>query len=108
MSTTTTLSIPLNIIFFHQIQTTPTSSFSQFPQTVTFSRRKTVVKTACSSSQQNPQQQQKQYKKKKELNNNANETDFEAEKGYDPVGFLVKRGVSHKLFAQFLRERCVD
>lgn len=106
---TTTLSIPLNIFFFHQFQTTPTSSFSQHPQTVTFSRRKTVVKTACSSSQQNPQQQQNQHKKKKkELNNNANETDFDAEKGYDPVGFLVKRGVSHKVFAQFLRERCVD
>ena len=105
MSTTTTLSIPLNTFFFHQIQTTPTSSFSQQPQTVTFSRRKTVVKTACSSSQQNPQQQQKQHKKKKGSNNNANETDFDGQKGYDPVGFLVKRGVSHKVFAQFLRER---
>ncbi|KAL5077460.1 hypothetical protein RYX36_016444 [Vicia faba] len=96
---TTTLSIPLNIFFFHQTQSTPTSSFLH-PQTVTFSRRKTTLKTACSGSQQNPQQQQKQQKKKQ-----LNTTDSDGEKGYDPVGFLVKRGITHKAFAQFLRER---
>ncbi|XP_045826979.1 1,4-alpha-glucan-branching enzyme 3, chloroplastic/amyloplastic-like [Trifolium pratense] len=100
---TTTLSIPLNIFFFHQIQTTPTSSNFQQPQTVTFSRRKTTLKTACSGSQENPQQHQKKQKKKKEFN--TNDTDSDGEKGYDPVGFLVKRGISHKAFAQFLRER---
>ncbi|CAK8565634.1 unnamed protein product [Lathyrus sativus] len=98
---TTTLSIPLNIFFFHQTQTTPTSSFLHH-QTVTFSRRKTTLKTACSGSQQNPQQQQSQQKKKPF---NTNDTDSDGEKGYDPVGFLVKRGISHKTFAQFLRER---
>ncbi|WJX31671.1 1,4-alpha-glucan-branching enzyme 3, chloroplastic/amyloplastic [Trifolium repens] len=101
---TTTLSIPLNIFFFHQIQTTPTSSNFQHPQTVTFSRRKTTLKTACSGSQQNPQQHQKQQKKKKK-EFNTNDTDSDGEKGYDPVAFLVKRGISHKAFAQFLRER---
>ncbi|KAI5409259.1 hypothetical protein KIW84_054894 [Lathyrus oleraceus] len=98
---TTTLSIPLNIFFFHQIQSTPTSSFLH-SQTVTFSRRKATLKIACSGSQQNPQQQQNQQKKKQF---NTNDTDSDGEKGYDPVGFLVKRGISHKVFAQFLRER---
>lgn len=101
---TTTLSIPLNIFFFHQIQSTPTSSFLH-SQTVTFSRRKATLKTACSGSQQNPQQQQNQQKKKQF---NTNDTDSDGEKGYDPVGFLVKRGISHKVFAQFLRERQVN
>jgi 1,4-alpha-glucan branching enzyme len=101
---TTILSIPLNIFFFNQIQTTPTSSNFQHPQTVTFSRRKTTLKTACSGSQQNPQQHQKQQKKKKK-EFNTNDTDSDGEKGYDPVAFLVKRGISHKAFAQFLRER---
>jgi hypothetical protein len=36
---------------------------------------------------------------------NTNDTDSDGEKGYDPVAFLVKRGISHKAFAQFLRER---
>ncbi|XP_058788144.1 1,4-alpha-glucan-branching enzyme 3, chloroplastic/amyloplastic [Vicia villosa] len=99
---TTTLSIPLNIFFFHQTQSTPSSSLLH-PQTVTFSRRKTTLKTACSGSQQNPQQQQKQ--KKKQFNTDSNDTDSDGEKGYDPVGFLVKRGITHKAFAQFLRER---
>ncbi|CAK8534659.1 unnamed protein product [Lathyrus sativus] len=100
---TTSLSIPLNIFFFHQTQTTPTSSFLHH-QTVTFFRRKTTLKTACSGSQQNPQQRQSQRKKKLF---NTNDTDSDGEKGYDPVGFLVKRGISHKAFAQFLRERQV-
>ncbi|PNX97206.1 1,4-alpha-glucan-branching enzyme/amyloplastic protein, partial [Trifolium pratense] len=65
--------------------------------------RKTTLKTACSGSQENPQQHQKKQKKKKEFN--TNDTDSDGEKGYDPVGFLVKRGISHKAFAQFLRER---
>ncbi|CAK8537296.1 unnamed protein product [Lathyrus sativus] len=100
---TTTLSIPLNIFFFHQTQTTPTSSFLHH-QTVNFSRRKTTLKTACSDSQQNSQQRQSQRKKKPI---NTNDIDSDGEKGYDPIGFLDKRGISHKAFAQFLHERQV-
>ncbi|XP_004513877.1 1,4-alpha-glucan-branching enzyme 3, chloroplastic/amyloplastic [Cicer arietinum] len=100
----TTLSVPLNIFFFHQFQTTHTSSFLHHSQTVTFSPRKTVVKTACSSSQQNPQQRQKHHKKK-QFNDNIDDIDSDEEKGLDPIGFLSKRGISNKAFAQFLRER---
>ncbi|CAK8531433.1 unnamed protein product [Lathyrus sativus] len=100
---TITFSIPLNIFFFHQTQTTPTSSFLHH-QTVTFSCRKTTLKTACFGSQQNPQQRQSQRKKKPF---NTNDTDSDGEKGYDPVRFLVQRDISHKAFTQFLRERQV-
>lgn len=103
----TTLSVPLNIFFFHQFQTTHTSSFLHHSQTVTFSPRKTVVKTACSSSQQNPQQRQKHHKKK-QFNDNIDDIDSDEEKGLDPIGFLSKRGISNKAFAQFLRERQVN
>ncbi|CAK8574069.1 unnamed protein product [Lathyrus sativus] len=100
---TITLSNSLNIFFFHQTQTKPTSSFLHH-QTITFSRRKTTLKNACSGSQQNPQQQQS-HRKKKPFN--TNDTDSDGEKRYDPVGFLVKRGISHKAFSQFLRKRQV-
>lgn len=96
---TTTLSFSLKFFF---TPTTPTS-FLQ-PHTVTFSPRKTTVKTACFSSQ-NPHQHQKQQKKNQSNANTNDSVSSEGEKGFDAAGFLAKRGISHKQFAQFLRER---
>lgn len=61
---------------------------------------KIKIKVTCSATDQprrRQQQQQKYLKKKRSAS--------EAEKGVDPVGFLMKLGITHKAFAQFLRER---
>ncbi|KAH7843944.1 hypothetical protein Vadar_022665 [Vaccinium darrowii] len=66
-------------------------------QKIVFSR----TKWRCSAGdqpQQKPQQQQQRQSKK-------NTKQSEVEKGIDPVGFLTKLDISHKPFAQFLRER---
>ncbi|TXG67521.1 hypothetical protein EZV62_008796 [Acer yangbiense] len=64
-------------------------------QSVEFSKKvKVKTKITCSATDQ----PQKKYSKKKR---SASEED----KGIDPVGFLMKLGISHKFFAQFLRER---
>lgn len=97
----TTLSFPLKICF----HPTPTTTFLLQPQTVTFSPIKSTVTTACSASQ-NPHQRQKQQHQQKQKKNQSNaNASSDGEKGFDPAGFLAKRGISHKVFAQFLRER---
>lgn len=61
----------------------------------------------CSASEQpqqkNSSQQQQKRKQSRQYKHQSEETD--KEKGIDPVGFLPKHGISHKAFAQFLRER---
>ncbi|OIT00448.1 PREDICTED: 1,4-alpha-glucan-branching enzyme 3, chloroplastic/amyloplastic isoform X1 [Nicotiana attenuata] len=49
----------------------------------------------CSTTEQPPPQRRKQRPAKQS----------DEEKGIDPVGFLTKYGITHKAFAQFLRER---
>lgn len=78
----------------------PNATFLQFqypnrPQRITFPKK---TKIGCSAAGQ-PQRQQRQPKKKKTVTG--------GEKGVDPVGFLTKFGISHKQFAQFLRERYI-
>ncbi|KAK7316787.1 hypothetical protein RJT34_00504 [Clitoria ternatea] len=93
----TTLSIPLKI-FFHPTTTTSFLQSQTKPQTVTFQPRRTAAKTttkACSASD-NPNQRQKQRQ---------SNTATDDEKGINPAGFLAERGISHKAFGQFLRER---
>ncbi|KAL4335407.1 hypothetical protein GQ457_07G013250 [Hibiscus cannabinus] len=63
------------------------------PQII-FLTRKVKIKIKCSSV--DPQQQSFNRKTKSVA---------ETEKGVDPVGFLKKLGITHKAFAQFLRER---
>jgi len=96
-----TLSIPLGFCFPPTVATSFPHSQTK-PQNVTFQRRKTTTK-ACAASEnpnqrQNPKQNQKEAKTK-------NAGDDDGEKGINPAGFLAKRGISHKAFAQFLRER---
>ncbi|KAL5164768.1 1,4-alpha-glucan-branching enzyme 3, chloroplastic/amyloplastic [Glycine soja] len=96
-----TLSIPLGFCFPPTVATSFPHSRTK-PQNVTFQRRKTTTK-ACAASEnpnqrQNPKQNQKEAKTK-------NAGDDDGEKGINPAGFLAKRGISHKAFAQFLRER---
>ncbi|TQD84715.1 hypothetical protein C1H46_029738 [Malus baccata] len=67
--------------------------FPNRPQRITFPRKTPI---ACSATEQ-PKRRQKPPKKKKSV--------ADGEKGVDPVGFLTKHGISHKQFAQFLRER---
>ncbi|KAK6269615.1 hypothetical protein POUND7_006720 [Theobroma cacao] len=68
------------------------------PQIVFFARR-TKIRIKCSSiDPQQQQNQQRSYSKRKK-------SVAESEKGVDPVGFLTKLGITHKAFAQFLRER---
>ncbi|XP_022716864.1 1,4-alpha-glucan-branching enzyme 3, chloroplastic/amyloplastic isoform X2 [Durio zibethinus] len=67
------------------------------PQIIIFPR-KIKTKTKCSSIDPQQQKQQESYSKKKK-------SVGESERGVDPVGFLTKLGITHKAFAQFLRER---
>lgn len=71
------------------------------PKRVSFPKK---TKVLCSASEQPKEQeegpQQSTYKKKKKK-----KSDSDGQKGIDPVGFLTKRGINHKEFAQFLRER---
>ncbi|KAK9268488.1 hypothetical protein L1049_000240 [Liquidambar formosana] len=76
----------------------PTDSSSHFPFHSRTHRVNFPKKWRCSASEQPQQQQQYHHPKKKK-------SQTEVEKGIDPVGFLTKLGVSHKPFAQFLRER---
>ncbi|GLT57511.1 hypothetical protein SLA2020_304790 [Shorea laevis] len=69
-------------------------------QIITFPR-KVKLKIRCSAT--NPQQQEEKQRgnnPKKKKKNVAG-----SEKGVDPVGFLTKLGITHRAFAQFLRER---
>lgn len=71
------------------------------PQIIFFTRKvKIKTKTKCSSI--DPQQQQQ---KQRESFTRKKKSVTETEKGVDPVGFLTKLGITHKAFAQFLRER---
>ncbi|XP_042950492.1 1,4-alpha-glucan-branching enzyme 3, chloroplastic/amyloplastic isoform X2 [Carya illinoinensis] len=89
-----TLSLPTSISLC------PNSLSIQFQsqhrrQRLTFHRKVKIICSAAEQPQQPPPRQQ--YPKKKNVT--------EGEKGVDPVGFLTKLGISHKTFAQFLRER---
>ncbi|KAG7957689.1 hypothetical protein I3843_11G187700 [Carya illinoinensis] len=89
-----TLSLPTSISLC------PNSLSIQFQsqhrrQRLTFPRKVKIICSAAEQPQQPPPRQQ--YPKKKNVT--------EGEKGVDPVGFLTKLGISHKTFAQFLRER---
>nr|KYP52182.1 1,4-alpha-glucan-branching enzyme [Cajanus cajan] len=99
-----TLSIPHRLCF--PPTTTTSSPHSQTkPRTVTFQRRRrTTTTTACAASE-NPHQRQNPNQKKQRDSKAENTADGDGEKGIDPAGFLAKRGISHKAFAQFLRER---
>ncbi|XP_031286546.1 1,4-alpha-glucan-branching enzyme 3, chloroplastic/amyloplastic [Pistacia vera] len=72
-------------------------------QSINFPKKvKLKIKVTCSAEDQQSQQRQKQkqqkrFKKKRSVS--------EGEKGVDPVGFLTKLNITHKPFAQFLRER---
>ncbi|XVE50704.1 hypothetical protein DITRI_Ditri01bG0184600 [Diplodiscus trichospermus] len=67
------------------------------PQIIFF-RGKIKLKIKCSSVDPQQQKQQESYSTKKKFV-------AESEKGVDPVGFLTRLGITHKAFAQFLRER---
>lgn len=87
--TMTSLSLLTNVSLFP-------NNFIQFQsqhrqQRLAFPRK---IKIICSATEQPPQQHPK---KKKNVT--------ESGKGYDPVGFVTKLGISNKAFAQFLRER---
>ncbi|XVF03810.1 hypothetical protein REPUB_Repub05bG0025000 [Reevesia pubescens] len=56
------------------------------------------LKIKCSAIDPQQQKQQESYTKRKK-------SVVESDKGVDPVGFLTKLGITHKAFAQFLRER---
>lgn len=60
-------------------------------------RRARVSRCKCSATEQPPPQRRKQRPEKYKQS--------EEDKGIDPVGFLSKYGITHKAFAQFLRER---
>ncbi|KAI8557559.1 hypothetical protein RHMOL_Rhmol04G0020000 [Rhododendron molle] len=64
----------------------------------------TRAKWRCSASDQ-PQQKPSQQQQQRESQPKKKKTQTEVEKGIDPVGFLTKLDISHKPFAQFLRER---
>lgn len=92
--TMTSLSVSTNFTLY------PNATFLRFqypnrPQRITFPK---TTQIWCSAAGQ-PRRQQRQPKKKK--------TVTDGEKGVDPVGFLTKFGISHKQFAQFLRERYI-
>ncbi|XP_057977494.1 1,4-alpha-glucan-branching enzyme 3, chloroplastic/amyloplastic [Malania oleifera] len=92
------------------IQFSPTSN--RFPghfstpstaQRVAFSRKWRCLATQKSQQQhhsQNPERPPQSKNKKR-----SGPTDGDKDKGIDPAGFLTKLGISHKPFAQFLRER---
>ncbi|KAK4795771.1 hypothetical protein SAY86_028097 [Trapa natans] len=63
--------------------------------------RPMAVRSTAEHSQQQPQQSSEERDTKKKSKGSTSD----AEKGIDPVGFLTKLGISHKAFAQFLRER---
>ncbi|MED6145929.1 1,4-alpha-glucan-branching enzyme 3, chloroplastic/amyloplastic [Stylosanthes scabra] len=91
------LTIPIKL-FFHPTPTTSSFLHSQSqtkPQTLTFIPTTTPTIRASASASENPQKQ----------HHNPPNTPSDADKGINPVGFLVKRGISHKAFGQFLRER---
>jgi len=97
-----TLSIPFKFYF-------PPTTATSFPPSqtkplnLTFQRRtRTATITACAASE-NPKQRPKP--KKNQAETKTETTSDDAEKGIDPAGFLAKRGISHKAFALFLRER---
>ncbi|XP_057750986.1 1,4-alpha-glucan-branching enzyme 3, chloroplastic/amyloplastic isoform X1 [Arachis stenosperma] len=95
-----TLSVPIKI-FFHPTTTTSSFLHSQ-PQTLTFIPTRTPTIRASASASENPQ---KQHQKQQKSPPNAANTASDADKGIHPAGFLTKRGISHKAFGQFLRER---
>ncbi|KAJ8766538.1 hypothetical protein K2173_023785 [Erythroxylum novogranatense] len=64
--------------------------------------KKGKLRIACNVTGQPQSQRQKKSKKNKK---NEDEDEDEAEKGVNPVGFLTRVGISHKQYAQFLRER---
>ncbi|OWM81293.1 1,4-alpha-glucan-branching enzyme 3, chloroplastic/amyloplastic isoform X2 [Punica granatum] len=66
--------------------------------------RKTDLKTVCSAAEHS-QQQPQQSSEKQAMRKKGKGSTTDADKGVDPVGFLTKLGISHKAFAQFLRER---
>ncbi|XP_038897747.1 1,4-alpha-glucan-branching enzyme 3, chloroplastic/amyloplastic isoform X1 [Benincasa hispida] len=70
----------------------PRSTF----QSITLSR-KVKLKIICSASEHPQHAEPLKHKKEKSVS--------DGEKGVDPVGFLTKLGISHKQFAQYLRER---
>ncbi|EXB63288.1 1,4-alpha-glucan-branching enzyme 3 [Morus notabilis] len=70
------------------------------PKRIRFPKK--INKVLCSATEQPKQQQQKQQRWQ---TNKKKKSDSDAEKGIDPVGFLTKTGISHRQFAQFLRER---
>jgi len=100
--TMSALSIPFKFYF-------PPTTATSFPPSqtkplnFTFQRRtRTPTKTACAASE-NPKQRQNPKKNRTEAKTET--TSDDVEKGIDPAGFLAKRGISHKAFALFLRER---
>ncbi|KAG5551044.1 hypothetical protein RHGRI_009467 [Rhododendron griersonianum] len=62
------------------------------------------AKWRCSATDQ-PQQKPSQQQQQRQRQPKKKKTQTEVEKGIDPVGFLTKLDISHKPFAQFLRER---
>ncbi|GMN51639.1 hypothetical protein TIFTF001_020786 [Ficus carica] len=97
MSTTTTSSISNDVLHDDQ---------EEAPPVLLPSKRKTKV--VCSATEQPKQQQQEEEKQQRETNykkKSKKKSDSDGEKGIDPVGFLTRTGISHRQFAQFLRER---
>ncbi|KAG9144092.1 hypothetical protein Leryth_013736 [Lithospermum erythrorhizon] len=88
---------PLNFLITKTTIKFCTINISKFPN------KKQKWRCCCSASDQAP----KQERKKKGLKKKKSEVvdDGDADKGTDPVGFLSKCGITHKGFAQFLRER---
>ncbi|BAT88606.1 hypothetical protein VIGAN_05214400 [Vigna angularis var. angularis] len=96
------LSIPFKFYFPPTTATSFPPSQTK-PHNLTFQRRtRTTTKTACTASE-NPKQRQNPKRNRAEAKTET--TSDDVEKGIDPAGFLAKRGISHKAFALFLRER---
>ncbi|KAL6205461.1 hypothetical protein ACLB2K_022720 [Fragaria x ananassa] len=86
----TSLSLSTNLTLYPNL-TFLQSHYPNRPQRITFPLKKLKTQIGCSATGQ-----QRPPKKKKTPSD---------EKGVDPVGFLSKFDISHKQFAQFLRER---
>ncbi|XP_056163933.1 1,4-alpha-glucan-branching enzyme 3, chloroplastic/amyloplastic isoform X2 [Syzygium oleosum] len=95
-------SLSLQFKFLH-LSPNLASLHSQSPlashQPITFGNRTKLELRASSSSSSSSASKQPQQRPKKRRGGS------DAERGIDPAGFLTKLGVSHKGFAQFLRER---
>ncbi|XP_047338104.1 1,4-alpha-glucan-branching enzyme 3, chloroplastic/amyloplastic [Impatiens glandulifera] len=93
------------ILPIFSFNTSSPNSSSNPHRRLVFIRR--TMKVKCSSADQ---YQQRKHRETEQPNRQHKQAAYKRlalddEKGVDPTGFLTKNGITHKLFAQFLRER---